>query len=103
MKKFFASFVRTVVAVAIIAAGIAGFALCMDWPMWAPNNWLGFCVVLGGYVAASGILTFGIYLLSPMFWQLIIAFVMDVVMDSQNRESKKAVRKVRHMQRTFLW
>ena len=101
MKKFFASFVRTVVAVAIIAAGIAGFALCMDWPMWAPNNGLGFCVVLGGYVAASGILTFGIYLLSPMFWQLLMAFAMDVMFDT--KESKKAVRKVHHMQRTFLW
>lgn len=101
--KFFASVVRTVVAVAIIAAGIAGFTLCLNWPMWAPNNGLGFCVVLAGYTVSGGMLTFGIYLLSPMFWQLIIAFVMDVVMDSQNRESKKAVRKVRHMQRTFLW
>ena len=98
MKKFFASFVRTVVAVAIIAAGIAGFALCMDWPMWAPNNELGFCVVLGGYVSFAGVMSFGSYLLSPMFWQL----AMDMLFEDMS-ESKKTVRKVHHMQRTFLW
>ena len=102
MKKFFASFVRTVVAVAIIAAGIAGFTLCLNWPMWAPNNELGFCVVLGGYVGFAGVMSFGIYLLSPMFWQLVMAFAMDMLFEDMS-ESKKTVRKVRRMQRTFLW
>lgn len=66
-KRILASIVRTIIAIIIIVAGLMLGKNALHWRYWLSENNLGICILLVMYVETIFIVSFGVYLISPIY------------------------------------
>lgn len=86
-KKFLASLVRTFIAIVLIRISILVLMGAVHWYVWIPNNDFGVVFVLLLYTMAIGMLTYGIYLISPIYMGKLFHYIFSEKLGNDLPES----------------
>lgn len=87
--------------------------MALHWQAWCPNNELGFIVVLATYLGAGLFISYGVYLLSPIYIGTFVYFLIDEILervvidreyeDDYDDEEEDIYEKVKRLLRKYIW
>ena len=101
MKKFTNSVIRTIFAIALIAIALFLIRVGFNWKdINIPNNTLGTIIVFAEIVFGFGFAIYGIYLVTPKFWEAVLYLVL---FKNRPGEKKRLAKWFARHNRVYLW
>ena len=101
LKKMTHSIVRTTFAIAMIAIAIFLLRVGFNWQvMGIPNNSLGTIIVFSELIFGCGLITYGIYIIIPKFWEIALFLVF---FKNMPEERKRLVKWINRHNKFYLW
>ncbi len=114
-KRFFASVVRTILAIFVIASGTVCGYIGINWSQWFPNDGIATVIVLLLYFEAFIGILYGIYLISPIYIGKKVHKVVNKIINhvtinfdeeyekERYKEEKEFCKKIKELQEKYLW
>ena len=111
------SVMRTIVAIVVLLLGIKLGTVAMNWQEWTSvNSEVGFTIDVYMYCATIVVITYGVYLISPIYTAIIMHKLINWLLDKtrlndpEDQEKKEVLdeeknfrKKIIKLQKKYLW